>query len=64
MKKTFKAKLIHSTAGCSLRQRSTVKGLGLTRMNQIRELIDTPAVRGMAEKIPHLVQIVEEQKSK
>ena len=40
-------------------QRATLKGLGLNKMNRTRELEDTPAVRGMVAKIPHLAVIVE-----
>ena len=42
-------------------QRETLKGLGLNKMHRTRELEDTPAVRGMVNKIPHLVQIIEER---
>ncbi|GAB4272300.1 MAG: 50S ribosomal protein L30 [Pararhodobacter sp.] len=42
-------------------QRETLKGLGLNKMHRTRELEDTPAVRGMVAKIPHLVQIIEEK---
>ena len=41
------------------RSRSTLKGLGLTRMNRVRVLEDTPAVRGMIEKVKHLVRVEE-----
>jgi len=41
-------------------QEKTVRGLGLRKLNQERVLEDTPAVRGMVKKVPHLVQIVEE----
>jgi large subunit ribosomal protein L30 len=37
-----------------------VKGLGFTRLNQIVVREDTPSVRGMIAKIPHLVQVVQE----
>ena len=40
-------------------QLATLKGLGLNKMNRTRELEDTPAVRGMVAKIPHLAVIVE-----
>jgi len=40
-------------------QRKILKGLGLNRMNKISELNDTPSIRGMINKIPHLVQILE-----
>ena len=43
-------------------QRRTLIGLGLNKMHKVRELEDTPAVRGMVNKIPHLVEIVEEKK--
>lgn len=36
-----------------------LKGLGLNKMNKISELNDTPSIRGMINKIPHLVEIVE-----
>ena len=42
-------------------QRETLKGLGLNKMNRTRELQDTPAIRGMVAKIPHLAVIVEEK---
>ena len=40
-------------------QRATLIGLGLNKMNKQRELIDTPEVRGMINKIPHLVRVVD-----
>ena len=40
-------------------QRKILKGLGLNKMNKISELVDTPSVRGMINKIKHLVQVVE-----
>ena len=42
-------------------QRATLVGLGLNMMHKTRELEDTPSVRGMIRKIPHLVEIVEER---
>ena len=42
-------------------QRQTLVGLGLNKMNKIRELEDTPSIRGMVAKIPHLVEIIEER---
>ncbi|MFN8731679.1 MAG: 50S ribosomal protein L30, partial [Hyphomonadaceae bacterium] len=39
----------------------TLVGLGLNKMNKVRELEDTPAVRGMIAKVAHLVQVVEER---
>lgn len=42
-------------------QRETLVGLGLNRTGRVRELEDTPAVRGMVRKVAHLVQIIEER---
>ena len=57
--KTLKVKMIGSVIGCPDKQRETVRGLGLRRLNQVVEREDTPLVRGMVKKIPHLVMIVE-----
>ena len=40
-------------------QKKILIGLGLNKMNKVSELNDTPSIRGMINKIPHLVQIVE-----
>ena len=40
-------------------QRATLKGLGLNRMHKVSELEDTPSVRGMIDKIPHLVRVLD-----
>ncbi|WP_281500693.1 50S ribosomal protein L30 [Kordiimonas marina] len=40
-------------------QRATLVGLGLNKMHKTRELEDTPAVRGMINKVHHLVRIEE-----
>lgn len=58
--KKILVKLVHSTIGRDCRQEEIVKGLGLRKLNSVRELEDTPAVRGMVAKIPHLVKIIEE----
>jgi large subunit ribosomal protein L30 len=60
-KKTIVVKQIASPARRPDIQRQTLIGLGLNKMNKTRELEDTPAVRGMVNKIPHLVKIVEER---
>ena len=39
-------------------QRKILKGLGLNKMNKISELNDTPSIRGMINKINHLVQVI------
>ena len=48
-------KMIRSPIGYPRDQRETLKGLGLTRMQQERQLEDTPSVRGMIFKVRHLV---------
>jgi len=42
-------------------QRATLIGLGLNKMHRVRELEDTPSVRGMIRKISHMVEIIEEK---
>ncbi len=41
-------------------QRQTLKGLGLNKMHRVRELEDTPEVRGMIRKVSHLVEVAGE----
>lgn len=52
---TVRIKLVKSPIGSPPRQRECLKGLGLRRMNQEKELEDTPSVRGMIFKVKHLV---------
>jgi large subunit ribosomal protein L30 len=61
MAKTLVVKQIGSPIRRPADQRATLIGLGLNKMNKTRELEDTPSVRGMIRKIPHLVEIVEER---
>jgi large subunit ribosomal protein L30 len=56
---TIKVKMIGSVITCPEKQRATVRGLGLRRMNQVVERLDTPEIRGMVRKVPHLVAIVD-----
>ena len=42
-------------------QRATLKGLGLNKLHRQRVLDDTPAVRGMINKVNHLVRVVDER---
>ncbi|MEQ9327089.1 MAG: 50S ribosomal protein L30 [Rhodospirillales bacterium] len=58
-KKTLKVTQIGSPIGRSKDQRATLVGLGLNKMHRSRELEDTPAVRGMINKISHLVRVDE-----
>lgn len=48
-----------SSIGYSKRQKSIVEALGITKLNQIVERQDNPAMRGIVAKIPHLLRIVE-----
>ncbi len=54
-----KIKMIGSVIGCPENQRATVRGLGLRRLQQVVEREDTPMIRGMIRKVPHLVTVVE-----
>ncbi len=58
-KKTIKVKQIGSPIGRPAKQKAILVGLGLNKMNKVVELEDTAAIRGMVNKIPHLVQIVD-----
>ena len=60
-KKTIVVKQIGSPIRRPAIQRQTLIGLGLNKMNRTRELEDTPSIRGMVAKIPHLVEIIEER---
>ena len=55
----LKVTLRHSTIGCSPEQRLHVRGLGLRKIGQVRELENTPAVRGMVKRVLHLVDVEE-----
>jgi large subunit ribosomal protein L30 len=57
-KKTLTVKLVRSPIGTKQSHRDTVRGLGLRKVNSTRELEDTPAVRGMIDKISYLVQVL------
>ena len=56
-KKTLKVTLVKSPIGTRESHRATVRGLGLRRLNDVRELEDTPAVRGMINKVAYLVKV-------
>ena len=52
----LKVILKRSAAGCPKRQRETLKGLGLGRLQSERVLEDSPSIRGMVAKVAHLVE--------
>lgn len=51
--------LVKSPIGYSVRQKDTVRALGLRRMNQTVEHSDTPVIRGMIAKVSHLLEVEE-----
>ena len=57
-KKTLKVKLVRSPIGTHSSHRATVRGLGLRQLNSERVLEDTPAVRGMINKVSYLVVLL------
>ncbi|MEK6587649.1 MAG: 50S ribosomal protein L30 [Chloroflexota bacterium] len=58
-KANLKVTLMKSPIGYNERQKRTVRALGLRKVHQTVELADTPAVRGMIAKVPHLVAVEE-----
>jgi large subunit ribosomal protein L30 len=57
-KKTLTVKLVKSVAGTRQSHRDTVRGLGLRKIDSERVLEDTPAVRGMINKVSYLVKVL------
>lgn len=55
-----KVRWVRSAIGYDRKQRATLVGLGLRRLNQTVELEDSPAVRGMINKVIHLVVVEDE----
>ena len=58
-KKTVKVTQVGSPIGRKPGQRETLIGLGLNKMHKVSELEDTPEVRGMIRKLPHMVEVIE-----
>ena len=50
---------IQSPIGRQSDQRKTLIGLGLNKLNRTKELEDTPAIRGMINKVKHLIKVIE-----
>ena len=57
--KTLRVTLIRSSIGYTKDQKATVKALGLRRLHQTVEHKDTPALRGMLNKVIHLLKVEE-----
>ena len=56
---TIKIQQVGSPIRRTKDQRATLIGLGLNKMNKVRELEDSPEVRGMIRKLPHMVKVLE-----
>jgi large subunit ribosomal protein L30 len=59
MMATLRITQLRSTIGAKPKQRGTLRALGLRRINQTVELPDRPEIRGMVEKVPHMVRVEE-----
>lgn len=57
--KTMKVKLVKSIHGRLKRHQACVRGLGIRRIHQVVEVEDTPATRGMVNKVAYMVHVVE-----
>jgi large subunit ribosomal protein L30 len=55
----LRLKWVRSGIQAPKKHKLVIKGLGFTRLNQIIERQDTPSIRGMVAKVPHLVEIVQ-----
>jgi len=56
---TVKVRLVKGLRGTQARHRLSVKALGLNKINDVRELKDSPQVRGLINKVHYLVQVEE-----
>ncbi|HJQ70197.1 MAG TPA: 50S ribosomal protein L30 [Blastocatellia bacterium] len=56
---TIKIQWYRSTIGANKNHKELVRSLGLTKLNQVVERPDTPSMRGMVGKVPHLLRIIE-----
>jgi len=56
--KTIQIKWVRSAICAPKKHKAVVKGLGFTRLNQVIVREDSPSIRGMVKKVPHLVEIV------
>ncbi|MGA9420949.1 MAG: 50S ribosomal protein L30 [Rhodanobacteraceae bacterium] len=56
---TVRVRLVRSTNGCQRRHRLSVRALGLRKLNDVRDLKDSPSVRGLINQVGYLVRIEE-----
>jgi len=55
----IKIKQVRSAINRPARQKATIKALGLSKLNQVVEHEETPQIRGMINKVQHLIEVVE-----
>jgi len=55
----LRLKWVRSAIATPQKHKRVVRGLGFTRLNQVIEREDSPSIRGMVNKVPHLVKVVE-----
>ena len=55
----IRVRLYKSINGCQARHRLSVRALGLRKLNDVRELVDSPSVRGLINQVNYLVRIEE-----
>jgi len=55
--KTVKVRLVKGLRGCQARHRLSVRALGLNKINDVRELTDSPSVRGLINQLHYLVRV-------
>lgn len=60
----IKVELVRSRIGTTPHQRKLLDALGLRKMRKVKVFNDTPAIRGIIEKVPHLVAIIAEGDAK
>lgn len=60
-KQMIRIKWVRSAIAAPEKHKRVVKGLGFTRLNQVVEREDSPAIRGMVAKIPHLVTVLDSE---
>ncbi len=60
-KATIQIQYYRSMIQAPVKHKSVIKGLGFTRLQQVVEREDTPSIRGMVRKVPHLVRILGEE---
>ena len=56
---TLRLKWVRSAIAAPVKHKKVIRGLGFTRLNQVIEREDSPSIRGMVAKVPHLVEIVQ-----